>query len=927
MENEAPPVVAVVVTADPGAWFDETLRSLAAQDYPALSVLVVDDASAEDPTPRVAAVMPDAYVRRMAAPSGYSACADQVLEVVEGAAFFLQCHDDVALDHDVVRLMVEEAYRSNAAVVAAKQVDWNEPDRLVSVGLAADRGGAPVPLVHPGELDQEQHDAVRDVFVAPGGVTLIRADLFSALGGYDRRIPLLGEDVDFCWRAQVAGGRVIVAPAARVRHLGAASSGRRDLDRVSNVDGVRLLRRHELRTALKCYSAPRLVLVLPVLALHAVTEAVVSVVAGRPSVARAVLGAWVWNLRRPAELWRCRRVVAASRQLGDGQILRLQSRGARLARLSEALHGQHRWADLDRTVRNSWWAVTGWALVAAFILAGSRHLLAGLPPVGRFAPAGGAGHLLSVYWSGWTGSALGRGAPAPPGLVFIGVLGAVLGGSADAGATAAVMIMVAAGAVGVYRAARPMGAMPTRFAATAAYLALPLAWGAFATGDWGALAAYGAAPWVLARLGAATGIAPWSRRHGWGSTVAAVALTAAVAGSFAPAFLAAVVLGGVGLAGGSLLAGGARRAARAIAVALAASGVALGLWLPWSSSFFAHGAQRAAVIGVGGGASGPGLGQILGFVGGPAGVAWQGWLVVAAAFLPLVVGRGWRLEWAVRMWWVALLGWAAAWASTRGWAAGWSADTAVLSALGAAAIAVCAGLGVAVVASDVAEAGRRMSRALATVAGVSAGVAVASALVGAWGGRWGAPQAGLRTLMPAAASRPVYETLWAGDPRGVPLPGWSLAPGVEWAVAAGRYPVLANEWAAPSPGRAARLASDLRQAESGSTAHLGRLLASEGVRFVAVPGRIAPDFGPTLVVPRVLTDALHLQQDLHPVVSGADLQVWAVDGWTARRLPPRGTTGWGASGTARRWWVVGDAVGWAAVASVAARVGRARRVG
>ena len=56
----APAVVAVVVTHDAGPWFEETLASLAASDYPNLSVLVIDAASTEDPVPRVASVLPGA---------------------------------------------------------------------------------------------------------------------------------------------------------------------------------------------------------------------------------------------------------------------------------------------------------------------------------------------------------------------------------------------------------------------------------------------------------------------------------------------------------------------------------------------------------------------------------------------------------------------------------------------------------------------------------------------------------------------------------------------------------------------------------------------------------------------------------------------------------------------------------------------------
>ena len=174
----APPVVAVVVTCDSGPWLEEALEALADQDYPNFSVLVIDAGSAVDPTPRVAAVLPGAYVRRMPTNRGYAAATNEALNLVEGASHFLLCHDDVAPAPDAVRLMVEEAFRSNAGLVSPKLVDWDDPQRLLQVGMGIDKSGAPHALVDRGELDQEQHDAVRDVFVAPGGCTLVRADLF-----------------------------------------------------------------------------------------------------------------------------------------------------------------------------------------------------------------------------------------------------------------------------------------------------------------------------------------------------------------------------------------------------------------------------------------------------------------------------------------------------------------------------------------------------------------------------------------------------------------------------------------------------------------------------------------------------------------------------------------------------------------------------
>ncbi len=230
METLAPPVVAVVVAHDPGPWFEETLASIASQDYGELSVLVLDTGAQQELTTRVAAILPTAYVRRCEENVGFGATVNQVRSMVDGAAYYLICHDDIALDSDAVHLMVEEAFRSNAGVVSPKVVSWADPQLLVHVGMNVDKGGSVVERVQPHEIDHGQHDAVRDVFVAPGGCTLIRADLFDELGGFDPAIVAMGEDLDLCWRAQVVGARVLVAPEARVRHLEELASGAESLD-------------------------------------------------------------------------------------------------------------------------------------------------------------------------------------------------------------------------------------------------------------------------------------------------------------------------------------------------------------------------------------------------------------------------------------------------------------------------------------------------------------------------------------------------------------------------------------------------------------------------------------------------------------------------------------------------------------------------
>ena len=126
-EGEAPAVVAVVVVSEPQEHFEEVLQSLAAQDYPNLSVLVVYGGKSRPVADLVAEILPGAYIHQAPNQGNFSKAANQALDLVSGASFFLFCHDDVALDARCVTILVEELYRSNAGIVGPKLVNWADP--------------------------------------------------------------------------------------------------------------------------------------------------------------------------------------------------------------------------------------------------------------------------------------------------------------------------------------------------------------------------------------------------------------------------------------------------------------------------------------------------------------------------------------------------------------------------------------------------------------------------------------------------------------------------------------------------------------------------------------------------------------------------------------------------------------------------------
>ena len=68
--------------------------------------------------------------------------------------------------------------------------------------------------------DHGQYDEITDVLWITGACMMVRASLWKKLGGLDERFFAHMEEIDFCWRAQLAGYKVTVVPESLVWHLG-----------------------------------------------------------------------------------------------------------------------------------------------------------------------------------------------------------------------------------------------------------------------------------------------------------------------------------------------------------------------------------------------------------------------------------------------------------------------------------------------------------------------------------------------------------------------------------------------------------------------------------------------------------------------------------------------------------------------------------
>ncbi|MFP5487239.1 MAG: glycosyltransferase, partial [Acidimicrobiia bacterium] len=586
-----PSVVSVMVVHEPGDWFDETLQALADQDYPNFRSLFLvvarDDDELDAVTARIRDVLPGAFVRPAPGNIGFGPVANEVLRLVEGDnGFFLLCHDDVAPSRQSVRLMVAELFRSNAGLVGPKLVDWDEPRLLQHVGLGLDRFGEVDPVVEPGEFDQEQHDAVRDVFVLPSACMLVRADLFRALGGFDPSITFHGEDVDLCWRAHLTGARVIVVPDARVRHRERLEERRPDLHH-------RALRsRHRMRTVATLTSGARLLARSIQLVLLTVAELVVGLFTGRFGEALSSLRALGGLIPRTGSIVARRRAIRGQRVVHEREVLSLQDRGS--SRLNSYLRGKETatFVGADTTVRRwreaSFGPLLAWFLVVLAVVIGSRsYLRDGVPAVGEFLPYPDSPRdLWASYRSSFDGRGVGATAANPTGWALLSIASVVAVFRMDLLMTMSVVGFALVGALGAWRLATVFPVNRARIAGMIVYVGSPLLPAALGRGEWSTLAWFAALPWMvhLVRrvvgleaadpLAAADdltdGVAAVGPRHRI-RALAFLTLVVAATAAFVPVVILMWPVVGLSLAAGTLLAAGSWRVAAWFAVATVSS--------------------------------------------------------------------------------------------------------------------------------------------------------------------------------------------------------------------------------------------------------------------------------------------------------------------------------------------------------------------
>lgn len=259
------PRVAVVIVNHNGAcYLPRCLRSVLAQSYPDVEVIVVDNASTDSSVRLVRDRFPQAVVIEATRNLGFAEGCNVGIRSTD-APLVATLNNDTWVEPDwltnLVKVMQNEA---GIGACASKMVFADRPGIIDSAGvcvnlagIAWDRlGGSP-----------DNGDAARpiDVFAACAGAALYRREMLDDVGLFDPDFFIYLEDVDLSWRAQLRGWRTVYVPAARVYHVHSATS--RESSPLKNFH----LARNRIWMVAKNYPSPQFWLYLPLLLFYDLT--------------------------------------------------------------------------------------------------------------------------------------------------------------------------------------------------------------------------------------------------------------------------------------------------------------------------------------------------------------------------------------------------------------------------------------------------------------------------------------------------------------------------------------------------------------------------------------------------------------------------------------------------------------------------------
>ena len=290
------------------------LPSVVAAAPTGVEVVVADNGSTDDSVAVLQAEFPSVRVILLDRNYGFAGGYNLALKQVE-ADYYILLNSDVETPPGWLEPLLDTLDRNPDVAVVSPKLISSEDRRLFEYAGAAggyiDYLGYPFcrgRILRTVEEDRGQYDDARDLFWVSGAAFCCRAGVFRTLGGFDDDFFAHMEEIDLCWRMQLAGYRVRVVPESRVYHLG---GGTLQTDSPSKVF---YNHRNNLAMLYKCSSSGQRLLVAVLRPALDLLAALSYLAQGRADNFRAVFRAWRDFFKWHPSLAKKRRAIQSARK-------------------------------------------------------------------------------------------------------------------------------------------------------------------------------------------------------------------------------------------------------------------------------------------------------------------------------------------------------------------------------------------------------------------------------------------------------------------------------------------------------------------------------------------------------------------------------------------------------------------------------------
>ncbi len=224
--NQYPKVAVVILNWNGRFFLEKFLPSVYNSDYPNIEFIVGDNGSVDDSVEFVATVYPAIRIVRNASNLGFAGGYNEVLKAVD-ADYFVLLNSDVEVTPNWITPVIELLENTPDMAAAQPKIrSYYLRDHFEHAGAAGgfiDHYGFPFcrgRMLHVLEKDHGQYDDPCDVFWASGAAFFIKRRHWELSGGFDADFFAHMEEVDLCWRLQLAGFRIGYCPQSVVYHVG-----------------------------------------------------------------------------------------------------------------------------------------------------------------------------------------------------------------------------------------------------------------------------------------------------------------------------------------------------------------------------------------------------------------------------------------------------------------------------------------------------------------------------------------------------------------------------------------------------------------------------------------------------------------------------------------------------------------------------------